>query len=103
MSVLVLVLDARARQDVDALQQRLGFLAAVGLDDADHDVLAFVAERPGRREHRVGLADAGRRAEIDAQVPAPRRGFLRLDFREELVGIGALVLHAGRSGVPGQV
>ena len=96
-----LVLDFRARQDVDALQQRLGFLAAVGLDDADHDVLAFVAQRPGRGEHRVGLADAGRRAEIDAQVPAPRRGFLRLDFREELVGIGALVLHAGPSGRPG--
>ncbi len=93
-----LVLDFRARQDVDVLQQRLGFLAAVGLDDADDDVLAFIAKRPSRGEHRVRLADAGRRAEIDAQVPAPRGGFLRLDFREELVGIGALVLHAGPSG-----
>ncbi len=100
--LLVLVLDYSARQDVDALQQRFGFLAAVGLDDADHDVLAFAAERPRRSEHRVGLADAGRCTEVDAQVPAPRCGFLCLDFREELVGIGALVLHAGPSGNRGK-
>ncbi len=61
---------------------------------ADDDVLAFVAQRARRGEHRVRLADAGRGAEVDAQAAAARGRLLRLDFGEELVGIGALGLHA---------
>ncbi len=93
-----LVVDLGERQDLDALQQRLGFLAPVGLDDPDNDILALAAERPGGAEHRVRLADPGRCAEVDAQVPAPCGGLLRHDLREELVGIGTLVLHACSSG-----
>ena len=47
------------RQHLEALQQHLGFLAPVGLDDADDDVPALVAQRARRGEHCVGLADAG--------------------------------------------
>ncbi len=87
--------DLRARQDLEALQQRLGFLAAVGLEEADDDVLAFAAQRPRRGQHRVGLADAGRGAEIDAQAAALRARLLRLDLREQLVGIGRSSSSAG--------
>ena len=45
--------------------------AAVGLDDADHDVDAFLRRARVRRQHLVGLADAGRGAEEDLQ-PAAR-------------------------------
>ena len=37
---LALVFDASARNDFEAVQQRLGFLASVGLDHADDDVVA---------------------------------------------------------------
>ncbi len=93
-----LVFDFGQREDFDTLQQRFRFLAPVGLDDSDHHVLAFVAERSRRRQHRVGLANPCRRAEVDPQASATRGLLLRLDFREELVGIGTLVLHAWPSG-----
>ena len=48
-----------------------GLRATVGLDDADDDVGAAVVAPPALAEHRVGLADARRRAEVDAER-APR-------------------------------
>ena len=43
--------------------------ATVGLDEADDDVGAALVAPPALVEHREGLADARRGAEIDAQVP----------------------------------
>ena len=74
-----------SRRDPDALlakvqreeaQRRRGklkifFGAAVRLDDADDHVHALAALLVRRGEHGVGLADAGRRAEENLQVPAP--------------------------------
>ena len=40
---LALVLHAPARNDLEAFEQRLGLLAAVGLDDADDDVVAVLS------------------------------------------------------------
>ena len=59
-----------ARDDLEALEQRLGLLAAVRLDDADDDVVRRPCAAGARRlQHLVGLADAGRRAEEDLELP----------------------------------
>ena len=52
---------------------RLGVGAAVGLDEPDDDVDALAAEGVRVLEHRVGLADARRGADVDAQPRALRR------------------------------
>src|SRR5262245_65169938 len=46
-----------ARQDLEALQQRLCLLAAVGFDHANDDVHAFLAFGARRLQHFIGLAD----------------------------------------------
>ena len=69
------VLDAPARDDLQAVEQCLGFLAPVRLDHADDDIDAFLHARAGGGEHLVGLADARRRAEEDLQAAA--RALLR--------------------------
>ena len=65
---LAAVLDAPARNDLEPFQQRFGFLAAVRLDDADHNVVAVLAPGARRLQHGVGLADAGRGADEDPQL-----------------------------------
>ena len=65
------IVDDPARQDLEALEQRAGLRAAVGLDQADDDVDALGLEAARAQQHRVGLADAGRGAEEDLQ-PAAR-------------------------------
>ena len=47
-----------------------GLRPTVGLDDADHDVGAALGAPSALVEHRVGLADARRGAEVDAQRAA---------------------------------
>lgn len=59
--------DLSPLEDFESFGQRLGFLAAMRLDKADDDVLTFGLGRPGAREHRIGLAHAGRGAEENAQ------------------------------------
>ena len=56
-----------AREDLEALQQRLGLLAAVRLDHADDDVHALLQLGARRLQHLVGLADARRRADEDLE------------------------------------
>ena len=85
------VLDRAARHTLEVLQLRLGVGAAVGLDDADHHVEAARAQGVRLLEHRVGLADAGRGADVDAQA----RPVLLLEARQQGVG--------GRSRVVGHV
>ena len=67
-----------ARNDLEACEQRLGLLAAVGLDHADDDVVAVLQPGVGLLQHLVGLADAGRGADENpaacrAPLLAPRR------------------------------
>ena len=66
------------------------------LDVADDDVDAVGALALRGFEHRVALADAGGRAEEDAQAPAARARLVVLHAREQGVGIGALVGIGGR-------
>ena len=65
---LAAVFDAAPGNDFEALQQRLGFLAAMGLDDAGDDVVAVLQPRVGLLQHFVGLADAGRGADENPQL-----------------------------------
>ena len=64
---LVLVLDPLARQYFEALQQRLGLGAPVGLDHADHDIGAGLQLGMRALQHLIGLADAGRGADEDLE------------------------------------
>ena len=82
-----LVVDLAPRDHLEAAHQRSGLGAAVGLDDADHDVDAVFPLGLRRDQHLVGLADAGRGAEEDLQ---PAAG-LAQRFLEERIGRGALV------------
>ena len=62
------------------------------LDVADDDIDAVGAHAARGLEHRVGLADAGACAEEDGSLPRLRAGLLGLDAREQLVGIGPIVV-----------
>ncbi len=55
------------RNDFEIANLVGGLLAAVCLDEADHDVDALLALEEGIVEHVIGLANAGGRAEIDAK------------------------------------
>ena len=92
---LSLVLHAPARNDLQALEQRLGLLAAVGLDDTDDNVIAVLLAGAGLLQHLVGLADAGRGADEDSGAcqrarlrGAPLRAGLpaRADVRNRAAG-----------------
>ena len=61
------VIDFFPRNDFKALDQFLGFDAAVRLDIPDDDVDAVTGQAPGGFEHRVGFSHARRHAEKDLQ------------------------------------
>ena len=94
---LAAVFDAAPGNDFEAFQQRLGFLAAVGLDHADDDVVAVLQPRVGLVQHFVGLADAGRGADenpqlADAPLLAARR-FEQGFRRGPIFGFAPLIRH----------
>ena len=68
------VLDLQAGDDLEAPDRLLGELAAVGLDEADDDVLSLGAAVVRLAEHRERLAAPRGGAQEDTEVPAPRRG-----------------------------
>ena len=61
---------------------RLGVGSPVRLDEADDDVHALASKCVRVLEHRVGLADARRGADVDPQS----RALLGVDLREHLFG-----------------
>ena len=87
--------DRLARQHLEVGQQRLGLGAAVRLDHADHHVQTLRAQHAGRRQHRVGLADAGGGAEEDLQLAPLRLRLFLLQTRQQLIGVGPVVGHEG--------
>ena len=74
-----------ARQDFETVRQRFGLGARMGLDQADDDVDALLAQQLRALQHGVGLADAGRGAEEHQQAAAP----ILLGQRQQRVGIGS--------------
>src|SRR5262249_8986101 len=62
------------RHDLEPAQKRLGLGASVRLDDAHHDVDPVAQALACGLQHRIGLADAGRRADEDLEAgPPPAR------------------------------
>ena len=85
------VIDPASRHDLQISDARLGIGPAVGLDESDHDVDAFASERVRIFDHRVGLADAWRGANVDAET-----GTLSLlQLRQRLLARGAALLQHG--------
>ena len=84
---LAAIIDFSTRKNLQVLGERLRLLASMGFDETDEDIDAIGAARAGALQHRIGLADAGRRAEKNAQ-PAARRGFRH---GEQSVRIGAAI------------
>ena len=83
------------------MSERAGVVAPVRLDDPDDDVALLVLGLEARGlEHRVRLADAGRRAEEDGELAARGPRLLLADAREELVGIGPLLGHRAMPHTP---
>ena len=66
---VILVVDGAARDDLEAVEQRLGLFAAVRLDHADDHVGAVFGSGAGLLQHLVGLADARSGTEEDLQAP----------------------------------
>jgi hypothetical protein len=85
--------DLTQGQPFETGDQRLCFLAAVGLDDADDDIAAKFLLPSRGTEHGVGLADAGRGAEENLQLAAGSFGFLFLNTRQELIGVRTSIVH----------
>ena len=79
------VLDLAGRDDLQVADLLGGLGAAVGLDETDDHVDPLRLQAVALAEHGVGLADAGRRAEVDLE-PAPP---LPADQTEELLGVGS--------------
>ena len=67
---VALVLDLLARNDLEPVEQCLGFAASVRLDDADDDIHTLAPLGLGGEQHLIGLADAGRGAEENLQPAA---------------------------------
>src|SRR5471030_2260485 len=89
---LAAIFDRLQGQHIEAVEhgRRLG--AAVGLDHADQHLLAIALQFTRGGQHGVGLADAGRGAEIDAQLAARGAPFLRLHLRQQGVGVRPLAV-----------
>ena len=79
------VVDPASRHDLEIADPRLGIGTAVGLDESDHDVDAFAPERVRVFDHRVGLADARRGADVDAETGT----LIVLQLRQRLLARGA--------------
>ena len=64
------VVDLAAGNDFEAGEQRLGLATTVGFDDTNNDIDPLAPLRLRRKQHLVGLADAGRCAEKNLEAPA---------------------------------
>jgi hypothetical protein len=76
------VLDLFARNDLEPLDQRFCLSAAVGFDEAQHDVHASLFQSMGFFQHLKSLSNPCRRADIHFQTTAVGA----LDQLEEIFG-----------------
>ena len=102
---LAFIFDVPARNDLKPVQQRFGFAAAVGFDDADDDVVAVFFAGVRLLQHFVGLADAGRGADEDSKL-ADASLFAARRFKKRfrggpMFGIAPLLRHRDGSQAMG--
>ncbi|PMQ15627.1 hypothetical protein JaAD80_14745 [Janthinobacterium sp. AD80] len=86
------VLDGFQRQHGQAVKQGRRILAPVRFHHAHQQILAIGQQFSGGGQHRIGLADACRSAEINAQPAARGFLFLRLHLRQQGIRVGALAV-----------
>ena len=79
------VLDPTPRHDLEPVEQLLGLRPAVRLDEADDEVRPARGPAVALLEHPVGLADAGRHPEVDAEPASVALGADRADPGQHLV------------------
>ncbi len=65
----LVIFNLSAGDDFEAFEKAGGFGAAVGFDEADHDVNPFAFKAVRFLEHAEGFSDAGAIAEIDLEPP----------------------------------
>ena len=86
------IVDRPPRHDFQIGELGFGVGAAVRLDEPDDHIDAFAARRVRVLDHREGLADARRRADVDAQ---PRPVFY-LQPCQQLIAVRAVLdAHTG--------
>ena len=90
---LTLVDELLARDHRQRRDERFGFLASVGFDDADDHVLAGLALFGAFEQHLVGFPDAGCGAEKDLQSATP----LPFRFAEQCIWGGARFFSHGNT------
>jgi hypothetical protein len=73
----------------EAFEQSFRLGPPMRLDVAHDDIGAAGQRRARSLEHGIGLADARRGAEENAQPPAPRPGLLSLHVRQQLIRVAA--------------
>src|ERR1019366_6890798 len=82
---------------VETVQQRFGLFPALGLHDADDNIVAVFPSSAGLLQHFVGLADAGRRTHEDLELTDATLfppGRLKQGFRRgSSIKIATLVCH----------
>jgi len=90
----VAIFGLLARQDLETLGEPVGLGAAVGLDQADHDVDILAHAAVGGFEHGVGLADSGGGAQEHLEAAALlRRRLLQQRFGRGAFGAGVRLGH----------
>ncbi len=92
------ILERAQRQDLEALEQARGLGASMGLDHADHRVIAGVQPLAGLEQHRIGLADSRGGAEEDLEAGARRALLLVRQALDQPVGVGAGFVHRSHRG-----
>jgi hypothetical protein len=94
---LPFVFEVSARNGLQPLNQRFGVAAAMGLDDADGDIVAIFLASMRLLQHLVGLADARRGADKDSELADPAffaaRRLEQSFWRGPMFGVAPLVRH----------
>ena len=85
------------------MEELLRFPAPVGFDEADDDLRALLARRPGRLKHGIGLAHAGRRPEKDLEAAAPLPVARASSASGEARGVSVRAMRAYASVVSGYI
>ena len=96
MHDLVAVNDRLAGNHLEAFEQLLRLVPAVCFNQADDYVTTARFFAAGRREHGVGLADAGRGAEENLEMPST----LSLGQGEQCIRRSSLVCHFSGHSAP---